>query len=63
MKKLLKRLWQCKYLLFAFVIFVCEDNAIDRIIPAVFVAAFGIEIVIKDLFEEYFENKTKTKGE
>jgi len=54
MKKFLKRMWQCKYMLFAFAIFLHQDNEIDRIIPAVFVAAFGVDIGMRDLFEKYF---------
>lgn len=54
MKKFLKRLWQCKYLLFTFAIFLRQDNAIDMIILAVFIAYFGLEITIQDLFEKYF---------
>ena len=54
MKEFLKRLWQCKYLLFALAIFLRQDNAIDQIIPAVLIAFFGLEITMRDLFEKYF---------
>lgn len=57
MKLLLKRLWRCKYMLVAFAIFLQQDNVVDRIVPALFMGFFGLEIAMQDLFEEYFGDR------
>ena len=52
--KFLKRLWEMKFYLFALYLFIVADDNVDKIIMAIFVTFFGLEVILKDLFEKYF---------
>jgi hypothetical protein len=59
MKNFLKRLWQCKYLLIAFAVFLYQNNKIDQIFIAIFIIGFALQITMQDLFEKYLGKQNK----
>ena len=54
MKLLLKRLWEMKFCLIVIFLFGLADKDVDKIIMAIFFTFFGLEVILKDLFEKYF---------
>ena len=54
MKLLLKRLREMKFCLMSLFGLIIADKDADKIIMAIFFTFFGLEVILKDLFEKYF---------
>ena len=54
MKLLLKRLRKMKFCLMSLFGLIIADKDADKIIMAIFFTFFGLEVILKDLFEKYF---------
>ena len=57
MKLLLKRLWEMRFCLIFYFGFIVADKDVDKIIMAIAITFFGLQVILNDLFEKYFGDR------
>jgi hypothetical protein len=63
MKEFLKRVWQCKYVILSFCLFLSATDDLNKIMCAIFIGIFGLKMQIEDLLEEIRTYSSKSKYE